>query len=195
MSGKWAQQIGAIAVHALDRPSFAFFRLVGCLILLGTSMAQGVLQMPRIEGENFAGLKVVLPDAAAGKVAVLVFGFTKASKIPTSAWASKLQADLGARPDFELYQLPVLEDVPRLFRGMVISGIKKGVPENKRDHFVPLLQKERELKKFVQYHEPDDAYLAVLNRAGETVKMSHGAPSDANYARLRREIESVLNQK
>jgi hypothetical protein len=195
MSEKGTQQIGAIAKRAVDGPSSAFFRFVCFLILLTPSMAQGVPQMPRIEGENFAGRKVVLPDAATGKVAVLVFGFTKASKIPTSAWASKLQADLGERPDFELYQLPVLEDVPRLFRGMVISGIKKGVPENKRDHFVPILQNEAELKKFVQYREPDDAYLAVLSRAGEIVRLSHGAPSDANYSRLRGEIESVLNQK
>ena len=58
-------------------------------------------------------MKIVLPDAAAGKVAVLIFGFTKASKVPTSAWAEKLQADLGTRSEFELYQLPVLESVPR----------------------------------------------------------------------------------
>ena len=86
--------------------------------------------MPKIEGENLAGQKVLLPDAAAGKIAVLIFGFTKASKGPTSAWADKLNADFGTRPDFTLYQLPVLEDVPRLLRGMVISGIKKGVAEN-----------------------------------------------------------------
>jgi hypothetical protein len=107
--------------------------------------------MPKIQGESFAGHTVVLPDAAAGKVAVLIFGFTKASKAPTSAWANKLQAYLGTRPDVELYQLPALEDVPRLFRSMVISGIKKGVPENKRDHFVPVVQGEADLKKLVAY--------------------------------------------
>ncbi len=182
-------------MHAFYKPSSAFFRFMSCLILLTTPMAQVVPQMPKIEGESLAGHQVVLPDAAAGRVAVLVFGFTKASKVPTSAWASKLLADFATRPDFELYQLPVLEDVPRLFRGMVISGIKKGVPENKQDHFVPILQNEAELKRFVQYREPDDAYLAVLSRTGNIVEQSHGAPIDTNYARLRAEIESVLNQK
>ena len=177
------------------RHSTALLRFLCCFVFLASSMAHGGSQLPKIEGESLAGHQVVLPDAAAGKVAVLVFGFTKASKVPTSAWASKLLADFATRPDFELYQLPVLEDVPRLFRGMVISGIKKGVPENKRDHFVPILQNEAELKRFVQYREPDDAYLAVLSRTGNIVEQSHGAPIDANYARLRAEIESVLNQK
>lgn len=151
--------------------------------------------MPKIEGENFVGQKVLLPDAAAGKLVVLIFGFTKSSKVPTSAWADKLYADLGTRPEFALYQLPVLEDVPRLVRGMVISGIKKGVAENKRDHFVPILEGEAELKKFVHYHEPDDAYLVVLGRRGDTLTQIHGSPDDANYARLRAELESALTQK
>jgi hypothetical protein len=166
-----------------------------CLIFLTTSIAQIVPQMPKIEGESLAGHKVVLPDAAAGKVAVLILGFTKASKIPTSVWANRLLADFGTRPDLEVYQLPVLEDVPRLVRGMVISGIKKGIPENRRDHFVPVLQHEAELKQFVQYGAPDDAYLVVLSRAENIVEQSHGPPSEANYPRLRAEIESALNQK
>ena len=158
-------------------------------------MAQSVQQMPRIEGESFSGRKVVLPDAAAGKVAVLIFGFTKASKVPTSAWAEKLQAEFGTRSEFELYQLPVLEDVPRLFRGMVISGIRKGVADNKRDHFVPILQGEAELKRLVHYNEADDAYLVVLDRSGNILEQSHGSPDMTNYPRLQTRIESTLRAK
>ncbi len=171
------------------------FRIWCWFALLASSMAQSVQQMPRIEGESFSGRKVVLPDAAAGKVAVLIFGFTKASKVPTSAWAEKLQAEFGTRSEFELYQLPVLEDVPRLFRGMVISGIRKGIPESKRDHFVPILQGEAELKKLVHYNETDDAYLVVLDRAGDILEQNHGSPDDANYSRLRTQIESALPAK
>lgn len=166
-------------------------RFLCCLGLLTSSLAQSVAQMPRIEGESLAGSKVILPDAAAGKVAVLVFGFTKASKVPTSAWAKKLQADFGTRADFQIYQLPVLEEVPRLVRRMVISGIKKGVPESQRDHFVPILQGEAELKKLVHYNETDDAYLVVLGRDGKILDLSHGVPNDANYFRLRGVIEST----
>src|SRR5579863_6264015 len=102
-------------------------RVPSALALVAAMAAQATQPMPRIEGESFAGQKVVLPDAARGKVAVLIFGFTKASKESTSAWAGKIRAELGTRTGFELYQLPVLESVPRFIRGMVISGIKKGV--------------------------------------------------------------------
>jgi len=149
--------------------------------------------MPRIEGESFAGRKVVLPDAAVGKVAVLVFGFTRASKEPTGAFADKILAEFGSRGGFELYQLPVLEDVPRLIRGMVISGIRKGVKENMRDHFVPVVQGEATLKKLVGYSEADDAYLVVMNPAGQIVRQMHGPFSESAYRDLRGAVEMLLS--
>ncbi len=158
------------------------------------SIAQASLTMPTIEGESFAGRKVILPDATGGKVGVLIFGFTKASKEPTSAWAAKIQSDFGSRAGFEMYQLPVLEDVPRFIRGVVISSIKKGVPEGLRDHFVPILQHESELKKFVRYQEKDDAYLVVLDTTGRVVYQLHGPLSDAAYHKISGEVQALLNQ-
>ena len=69
--------------------------LLSVVVLLGAMAAQADQPMPRIEGESFADQEVVLPDAARGKVAVLIFGFTKASKESTSAWANKIQAEFG----------------------------------------------------------------------------------------------------
>ncbi len=184
-----------IATSVVRRRAFAVLGVFCSLAGLGSSIAQSTTPMPKIQGDSLAGHSVVLPDSAAGKIAILIFGFTKASKVPTSAWAEKLQAGLGSRADLELYQLPVLEDVPKLFRSMVISGIKKGVAENKRDHFVPILQGEAELKKLVRYKEPDDAYLMILGRDGSIVQQVHGAPNDPNYAQVKSTIESVLNQK
>jgi|SRR5579862_379040 len=172
------------------------FHLLSFVTLLISAKAQDTAPIPAIEGESFAGQHVVLPDAVAGKVAVLVVGFTKASKGPTTAWADKLLAEFGTHQEFVLYQLPVLEDVPKFIRGMVISGIKKGVPQDKRDHFVPILQKEAELKKFVHYNEADDAYVVVLGRSGETLALSHSkGVGDVNYERVRGTIESALKQK
>ena len=168
--------------------------LLSCLAVTADCRAQSASPLPRIEGDSLAGTKVVLPEACAGKVAVLIFGFTKASKSQTSAWASTLSKDAAGQPHFELYQLPVLENVPRLVRSMVISSMRKGVPEDVRDHFIPILQDEAELKKLVHYAEPDDSYLIVLDRSGQITLQRHGAVSEAGISELRAAIGSLLNR-
>ena len=137
----------------MHKRHFSAITVVVCgLTFVALSLAQSAPEMPRIEGESLAGHKVVLPDAAAGRVTVPTRIFQGLESPWTSPWASK-PADFRARPDFALYQLPVLEDVPRFVRKMVIFGIKKSVPEGLRDHFVPLLQGEAELKKVVHFRK------------------------------------------
>jgi hypothetical protein len=169
--------------------------LLFCYLALALDCsAQSASRLPPLEGDSLAGTKVVLPEGCAGKVAVLIFGFTKASKTQTSAWAAAISKEPPSPRDFELYQLPVLEDVPRLVRGMVISSIKKGVAENVRDHFVPILQGEAELKRLVHYAEPDDAYLIILDRTGQIVQQRHGAVSEPGISELRETLGPLVNR-
>lgn len=160
-------------------------------LLLSVFFAVAQTNMPQIEGQSLAGSRVLFPHAASGKDAVLIFGFTRASKNPTSAWAKEIRAEFGAT-SLELYQIPVLQDVPSLIRGMVISGIRRGVPQNQRDHFVIVVQSEKELKKFVGYQEPDDAYLVILDPAGKVVQQLHGSPTADAYAQLKHELHRLL---
>ena len=74
----------------------------------------------------------------------------------------------------------------------MISGIKKGVPEDERANFVPVLHNEAELKKLVGYKETDDAYIVVLDRSGKVAYQAHGATPDPSYTHLRAKVESLL---
>ena len=167
-------------------------RLLLCFLLVAVAFAQTAQQLPTTEGESLTGSKVVLPEAAKGKVSVLIFGFTKASKKDTSAWADRISSDFGSQSAFALYQLPVLESVPGFVRGMVISSMKKGVREDMRDHFVPILHGEANLKKLVSYKEPDDAYMLLLDPSGQIVEQKHGPFTETAYGPLRADIQSRL---
>jgi hypothetical protein len=171
------------------RCAFAVVTAALCLLLSLNLAAQ---QFPRLQEENLAGQKVDLPDAAAGKVAVLVFGFSRASQTPTGAWTKQVRTDFGKSPGFVLYQLPVLEEAPGFIRGMIVSGMKKGVAEDLRANFVPVMHHEAELKKLVGYKEPDDAYVVVLDRDGAIAFQTHGATPGPDYAQLRSKADSLL---
>ncbi len=166
-----------------------FVALWFCLLVSVEAAAQ---QFPHLQEENLAGQQAVLPDAAAGKVAVLVLGFSHASKMPTEAWAKRILSDFGKTPGFELYQLAVLQAVPRMFRGMIISGIKKDVPESQRANFLPVLHNEDELQKLVGFKQPDDAYVVVLDRSGKVAYQTHAGSVDPGYAEFHAKVQGLL---
>jgi len=162
---------------------------VAVALLASTAAAQ---QFPRLQEENLAGQQVVLPDAAAGKIAVLVLGFSHASGTPTGAWAKRATEEFGKNPGFVLYQLAVIEDAPRLVRGMITSGMKKGVPDSQRATFIPVVHEEAALKTLVGYKEEDYAYIVVLDRGGKVVYQTHAATVDPGYAELRAKLAGLL---
>jgi len=129
-------------------------------------------QFPRVEGENLLGQKTALPDAAAGHAAVIVIGFTHASQNQTKAWTARLQHEL------PIYSIAVLEDAPRLVRGMAVHGMKGGVPEDQRDHFVVLYHNEKELKQAAGFDQPNDAYVLLLDKDGAIQWRFHGPVTD-----------------
>src|SRR5215472_8113303 len=166
--------------------------LAAVMIAVAFPVWAAAQQFPRLQEENLNGQQVVLPDAASGKVAVFVMGFSKASKTPTEAWAKRTQNDFGKMSGFVLYQMPVLEAVPKMIRGMVISGIKKGVPESERANFVPVLHNEDELKKLVGFGAEDDAYIVLLDRSGKVTYQTHGSSVDPGYPELKAKVQTLL---
>ena len=161
-------------------------------VALLVSVEVAAQQFPHLQEENLAGQQLVLPDAAAGKVAVLVLGFSHASSTPTGAWAKRILSDFGKTSGFELYQLAVLQAVPRMFCGMIISGIKKDVPESQRANFLPILHNEDELQKLVGFKQPDDAYVVVLDRSGKVAYQTHGGSVDSGYPEFHAKVQGLL---
>jgi hypothetical protein len=118
--------------------------------------------VPRLEGETLSGRKIVLPEDAHGKFALLAIGFSRKSGDVTRAWGDRFKKDFGADPRFAVYPVAELEGAPRFVRGMIVGSMKKGTPVADQDHFVTLFQGTEELKRAVGFSAGDDAYLLLL---------------------------------
>jgi hypothetical protein len=140
--------------------------------------------LPRLAGESLSGKEVVLPNDAHGKIALLVIGFTKKSSHATQAWEQRFKKDFGNDQRYVVYPVAVLEDVPRFIRGMVTRSIRRGTPPGEQDRFVTLFQGEADLKRFMSYAVPDEAYLLLLDAKGEVQWHGHGLFGEQDYAAL-----------
>ena len=169
-------------------------RLAAFLLAAAASLTipAAAQQFPHLEEESLAGQKVVLPESVSGKIAVLVLGFSKASSTPTGAWARRLHEEFEKNPGFALYQLAVIEEAPSFIRPMITSGMKKGMPDAQRAYVVPVVHRESELKKLVNFKQPDDAYIVLLDRNSTIVYQTHGASLDPGYTELRSKVQALL---
>ena len=172
-------------------------RYLFCLALLVAEFAVAQSQnarIPRTHGTTFAGNEVTLPDDLRGRVGVLVIGFSKNSGDRCKGWGQRVAGSYGDSRDVSYYQMPVLEGVPKLIRGMVVKGIKSGVPGAEQPHFLPMFSDEAAWRKVAHYANADDAYVLVVDGEGRVRWQTSGTVSDAGFGALKEQVEMLRKQ-
>ena len=160
-------------------------------LLVSASILSSAQTLPVVHGTSVSGHSVTLPDQARGKVAVLVIGFSRNSAIPTGVWGQRLKAEFGRDPGVSIFRMPFLEEVPRLFRGMAIAGVKHAAGSEDRDTMVMVFESEAVFKHLAGYAKPDDAYIVVLDAKGAIQRRSTG-DAQIEFAGVRDQIKQLL---
>jgi hypothetical protein len=142
---------------------------------------------PRLEGEFLTGRKAVLPDAAAGKLALLLMGFTYDSRFPVEQWAEAFRGEFGERPDITFFEVPVIGGMARMGRWFIDSGMRRGTPKALHENVITVYGGAGTWKKTVGFQEAskNDAYLVLLDKDGRVRWLYHGVFSDQALAELR----------
>ena len=126
--------------------------LICCLgLALFASAPSAVTPFPATPVETLAGRKVDVARDIAPGLAVLVIGFTKASRAQTSEWSRRLEPALLDAAGAQAYQVAVLEDVPGIFRGYVAGRIRAAVPENMHSRFLVAFEGAPAWKRLVDF--------------------------------------------
>lgn len=157
-------------------------RTLACLLALCAVPLHAQRSIPKIEGETLSGKKISLPGDLGSESALLIIGFTHGSQTQTKAWSLRMRGRIPT------WSIAVLEDVPRLVRGMASHGIKSSVPKEQYDRFLLVYHGEKELKHAAGFDTPDDAYLLVIDRAGAVRWTFHGPVSDATVEQIARQF-------
>lgn len=158
-------------------------------ILLGSE------QMPRVTGESLSGKQISLPSASAGSVAIICIGFSHASQSQLKPWAERATKAFRQNGRVLVYSIAVLEEAPRLVRGMAVHSMKSGVPAQQHDNFVVVYHGENELKRITGFQRPEEAYILLLDPRGEIQRVSHGPVSDADFQKLIDHVHSILRSE
>jgi hypothetical protein len=150
--------------------------------------------LPRTEAETASHKAITLPDATAGRIAVLVVGFSKKSKDVTERWENRIGQDYRSAPEIAVFRIAVLESLPRILRGLARGRIEKNTPPEKRDSFILLFHQEDAWKQLVEFDRPDDAYLLLIDERGQVRWRGRGAADLSGYDSLKAQIDSLVGK-
>jgi len=146
--------------------------------------------LPRLEGKSLSGAAVTLPDAARGRVTLLLFGFSKASGTPCKAWAAHVWPSLRNDAQADVFTVAEMQGIPGFIKSMVVGSIRRDTPEDYRSHFVPIFGDRTQWRQLAGYQKsaPDDAYLILLDPQGVIRWRAHGPYTPALYAQLQQQM-------
>src|SRR5437868_3220604 len=142
------------------------------VLLIGSGISAQVI--PHTQGDTLSGNKIVLPDAFAGHPAVITIGFSRAGGDSTGRWGKELRKDVAGNADLRFYSIAVLEDAPKMVRGMIRHGMRGNIPKAEQDSFVLLYQDEVTWKKLADFSDPGDAYIILVDSAANIRWRTHG---------------------
>jgi hypothetical protein len=142
---------------------------------------------PRLEAEFLTGRKAILPDAAAGKTALLMMGFTYDSRFDVEKWAEHVRREFAARDAFTFYEVPVIGGMGRLAKWFIDSGMRKGTPKELHENVITVYGGVDRWKKAMGFSKSleDAAYLVLLGPDGRVRWLHAGGFSEDALAALK----------
>ena len=164
--------------------------LATAILASGQSLAVGAV-LPQLSGETLDGKPRALPAAAQGKIAFLTIAFSKRAGEHSRTWSERFSRDERPPANVTNYSIAMLEGVPRLLRGMIKSGIKRGVPAHFYDRFLIVTSEQAAWEKYLAVKDRDLPYLVVIDGEGRLQWKDQGAFDEEKYRELRTRIAAL----
>jgi hypothetical protein len=148
--------------------------------------------MPPLRGDELDGRTAVLPDAARGRVALIVFAFSLDSRTTLEQWAARFDQDFGADSAITVFGVPMLSGLARLARGVVEGLLRRNVPLEMRDQVITVTREVRDWRRRLGLEGAGDAGLVLLDHQG-IVSFVHAGPfAEDAYVELAGRVHELM---
>lgn len=173
----------------------ALLALLAPLVLASAASAAPLppgAMLPPVRGELLTGRDAVLPELTRGRVALVAFGFTRASSTDVEAWAGRFKAAYGGDTTFTWLEVPLIgSGMARMMKPLIQGGMRGGTPEPDRAHVMTVWGGTREWKDRLAFDAPQSAYVVLLDREGRVRWRGAGPLDDPRWRALAAVADSI----
>ena len=116
-------------------------KLAGFLLIwAATSVAASVIgeKLPRLEAGTLDGHRLVLPDSAAGNIALVGFAYQRESQEDLNSWLQPFRQEYMPADGFLTCEVPMMGSrIPGLLRGVINAAMRRATPMETRRWVAP----------------------------------------------------------
>jgi hypothetical protein len=178
----------------LENPGWLLRSLLASAVTV-LALAQGTSpksEPPKLHGQTLDGRSIVLPDEAAGKVALLVLGASRKGGEQTNPWKDHFIADFGVDSRAAYYVAALLQRVPAPFRAVIRTSMRNGTPNAARGHVLTSASDEDAWKNYLGMRNDSLPGVLLLDESGHAL-WSHVGAFDAHaYEALKTAAKAAL---
>jgi hypothetical protein len=138
------------------------------------------------------GKAIILPDAAAGKVTLLVLGASKKAGERTGTWKDRFVADFGSNPNATYYVAALLQAAPAPFRAMIRSGMRSGTAVAAQGHTLTSTSDNDAWKTYLNMRDDALPGVLLLDSSGRARWSYNGVFDPSRYQALKEVTEAIL---
>lgn len=154
--------------------------------------------LPQLQGEYLSGRKATLPEDAAGRVALLLVGFSYASRKPVEAWTQRFRAEFNDKTQVTFYQVPMLGGMARMGKWFIEGGMRRGTAKADYENVITVYGgteawRQRLGVQAADAKAEDTAYLVLLDRKGNVVWRHAGPLEEAAYQALAAQVRKLFS--
>jgi hypothetical protein len=152
-------------------------------------------QLSPLKGEFLSGRTAVLPQAASGRVALLLLGFTHSSRFAVEAWTKKFRQDFSTEPRVTYFEVPIIGGMGTMARWFINSGMRRDTPKADYENVITVYGGADLWKQRVGFGDPNAAYLILIDQSGKVAWRHAGNVDEDSYQALSLQLKKLLAGK
>ena len=141
------------------------YSTLALLFLLAIAAAAQAQNLPATTGETLSGHRIVLAQAVGGHPALLAACFSKDAGPSCDQWVKQARTD-PALAGVTVFEVAMLGRAPGFIRGMIESGMRKGLTGAEQDQLVILTVDEPLWRSYFGVTTDKDPWVVLIDSGG-----------------------------
>jgi hypothetical protein len=148
--------------------------------------------LPKLRGEFLTGRTADLPQAASGRVALLLLGFTYDSRFAVEAWTKRFREEFDKNPKVTFFEIPMIGGMARLGKWFIDTGMRRGTPKTDQENVITVYSGTELWKQRAGFRDPKAAYLILIDGRGNVAWQHAGGFGEDACRQLSEEVKKLL---